>query len=652
MAAVPNVDSAGMAPSDGEGGLVLPGFMQLRADGVYVDLTRLSSGEELERIVERIYGQGLLMRGLDYARLQRLLYDFGDTFDGLLEIRLASEMVEFPEARRALYRMVKIVDGEAFYTFEPVELESTVDVPIYAINDDDEQVVIGIEQKTISERTELDFDEFVAALWGKGIRFGIDESKVREIIGSGRTERVVVARERLPSEGLDAGIEEQTEALHRDDAPRTLADGRIDLSRFTNRFPQIRQGTFLLMKTPRELGKQGRTLDGKVVEPRLPEDFELSSLAGEGTRIERHGDFDYIVASIDGFLNLDTRTNQLSITEKIINREGVSARTTGNLALEGNEYEEFGEVQEGRTVEGRSLTFHADVFGKVASAGGRVLLEKNLVGGMALNRTGEIIVHGLASSAHLQTASGLIRVKRAENCLLVGDRIEIEWACQCVILAEEVDVGTAEGCAIAGKRIYLGVARERGAEETLVSMLLPDLSGFERLQEDERRYIGECQAMIDQLKQGLRVLTSQPEMQQYLVTAGKLRRREITFSEQQQLDWQQTVARMGPTMKRVAQGREDIQALESEIAGVEERIVQLDRQKVEAGLGIECRLDSVQGEVLVRPLIVPLGSPALPRLQPRELRAKLRGRAPGEVALFASDRGSFVWQHGEPVSSA
>lgn len=628
-----------------ENSLVLPAFIMQRPEGMFIDLTRLESESELARIIERIFSTAHFLRGLDYSCLQRLLYDYESARQGLLEIRLAAEIVEFPLARRALYRPVKIDGDAAVYIFEPVELESTVEVPLYSTDDDGNETVIGVEQREVFEKAHLDFDEFVADLWKKGVRFGIDAEKVRDLIQSGRTERVVVATALAPTESTDAGIEEQTEALHRSNKPRTLTDGRIDLSQFTNRFPQISQGALLLLKTPRQLGKAGRRLDGKRVEARLPQDFELSALAGEGTKIEKHGEHEYIVSAINGFLNLDTKTNQLSVTEKIINREGVSARTTGNLALQGNAYEEFGEVQEGRSVEGRNLTFHANVFGKVASAGGLVLLEKNLVGGMALNRDGEIVVLGLASSAHLQLGRGVIRLKRAENCVLIADRVEVDWACQCVVLAEEVEIAEAEGCSIAGKRVHVAVAKSGSSDETLISMLLPDLSGFERSQAKELSYIEECNEMIGQLKQGLAVMTSQPELQQYLVTAGKLRRKELALAPEQQGDWQQQVARMAPAMKRIGQAREDIQALEAEITVVHERIAQLEAEKIRAGEGVECSLDQVAGDTRVRTMIVLHGSTPMARLPPKELKAKLRGLSAGEERLFGDDSGSFIWKH-------
>ncbi|MGE5386361.1 MAG: flagellar assembly protein A [Betaproteobacteria bacterium] len=639
------VDSV-VAPSPGEVELVLPGFIVSTPDGVHVDMSRLPSPTELERIVDRIFITGHLLRGLDYQRFQEALYALEPPTEGL--VRIAAEIVEFPPERRPLYRPVKMAGEQAEYMFEPAQLEKTIMVPLFTTGDDGVEFQSGVEEQTIFEPTSLDFDEFIACAWGQGLKFGIDAAKVRDLIASGRTERTVIAHARPPTKGVDAGILEQSDALHRNNAPARRADGRVDLQQFTNRFPQIREGTRLLMKTPRLLGLPGRKLDGASIEPDLPADLDLETLAGEGTRIERDDGCEYLVADHNGFLDVDTATNKISITVKIINREGVSARTTGNLVLEGDEYEEYGEVQEGRTIQGKSLTFHVNVYGKILSTGGTIQIEQNLVGGMAANREGDIIVKGLASNAHLQTAAGVIRVARAENAVLVADRVEVEWAAQCTILAETVEIGTAQGCAIAGKCVHIAVTQDHSGEETLVSMLLPDLSGFDRLQENDQRYIGECEDMIAQMKRGLSVLASHAETQHYLSMAGSLRRKEITLTPQQQSQWQQMVAKMAPIMKRMQRARDDIAALVTEVATVRERIAKYEADRRDAGCNIECKLDEVHGDTRVRPKIIPLDAPPLARLSPKELRAKLRGLTPGEPSLFVDNSGSFSWSLLEP----
>src|SRR5207247_1523569 len=154
---------------------------------------------------------------------------------------------------------------------------------------------------------QLDFDEFVADMWLKNVRFGIQEAAVRAALAAPKGERVAAARDLEPTAAQDAQVVEVASELHRSDAPRQRADGTVDL-----------------------------------------------------------------------------KSGQVALSDKIISRDGVSGRTTGNLELMGA-FEEFGDVQELRDVNGSDITVHGDVFGNIHSSGGTIILGRNLVGGKAIN---------------------------------------------------------------------------------------------------------------------------------------------------------------------------------------------------------------------------------------------------------------------------
>ena len=615
----------GTMPATPMGGVQgLPGCFVEQADGVYIDPAQLPPGDILQRALDHMFASGLVLRGLDYSFLQTLLFET-DQLKGRPPQKLAERVEAFPEERKGWYRPVKVVDGNAEYVFEPLTAEREVDGQL------------------VSERVELDVDEFVASLWQKNVRFGIDIDKVRAAMHSLAGEQVLVACERPPQAGQDGSVEEQTADLHRSNAPRVLADGRADLSQFANRFPQVKEGTPLLSKKAARPGIPGRAIDGRLLLPEAPKDFNLAALAGEGTRVEERDGVEVLVAAKDGFLNVDTASNLMSISEKIINRDGVSARTTGNLRLQGDEYEEYGEVQEGRVVEGKFLTFHANVCGRVMSTGGAITIETNLIGGTALNRDGTITVKGRASGAHLQVGSGVIRVNHAENSVIVGDRIEVEHAVGCTLLGTEIVVQHAEGCAIAGKDVEVAQASAHGNEETLISLLRPDLIAFDTQRVEEENYLKECQTLHEKLKKGLEVITGHPDFQLFITTAAKLQRKEVVLSEAQEEQWYQFKGRMASTVKRASEARADIKAIADEIAGCQGNLTRLREEREAASAGGRCQVTSITGDTRIRLYVVPLGGPPLTRLQPKELHATLRGLVPGEEQLFAGDAGAFAW---------
>lgn len=199
---------------------------------------------------------------------------------------------------------------------------------------------------------------------------------------------------------------------------------RLDLLSFRNRFPQVKKSVRLLKKVPSAPGLPGYELSGLLLQPAPPADVALAPLAGEGTEIVLLREGEFLISSRDGFVNIDSDSGQLSITAKIVSKDGVSGRTTGNLHLNA-EYEEFGEVREPRLVDGRDITIHGDVFGNVHSQGGTAQFKRNIIGGSALNDAGDIRVSGVASGALLRTRKGEVHIERAESCVISIRRQEL-----------------------------------------------------------------------------------------------------------------------------------------------------------------------------------------------------------------------------------
>lgn len=624
-----------------EGQVALPRFLFKQAGGLYVDPSKLENLDALQAAVDRIFSANAYFLDIDYAAFSHLLYGLD-----LREVqaqgttpprRLCRDILSFRTSRRALYKAIKMGDGQAEYYFEPVFEEIKV-----------EGAKPG--DPPVQERASLDFDEFVADMWLKGVRFGIDEARVREIIASGKSGRFIIARRREAILGKAADIQELAEEIHRDDAPKELANGRLDLGQFKNRFPQINKGVRLLKKIPLVMGIPGREVSGNLIEPPIPKDFNLAVLAGPGTSVVINAEGEFIVSQQDGFLNLDTQTNQISINEKIINRDGVSVRTTGDLSLTGEHYEEHGEVQEKRTIEGNNIAIHADVFGIVSSRGGVIVLKRNLVGGMALNQKGDIVIEGVASGATLHTRNGEIHLKRAESCAIIGTRVVIEQASNCDILAEQVEIALAEGCAIAAKAVRIESASPRKQSEMLSFIMIPDQGEFHHKIATLTGKIEDMQTVVNKMIGESEKLKAHPEFRKYVAIAGKVRRNEITLTPDQQGQLQKMAATLSPHIKLLGKLGEDTKVRMAEQAALESQLNEIKALKRAAEAGISCNIAAVNGEIHVRTLPLKPDAPSLFDIPPKELKAKLRGtRAAGEM-LFAGHGGSFEWQYSSPDS--
>ncbi|WP_229205362.1 MULTISPECIES: flagellar assembly protein A [unclassified Duganella] len=601
----------------------LPAAIVRRGDGIYFSTDAAAVG--CLAAVSQVFMSSAYFAGLDYAVFSKVLYNVGPDLPENLRnkplLRFADSIEPFHAPRRSLYKNVKIINGEAEYYFEPVFFE-VPDMP--------------------PQPARLNFDEFVADMWIKGIRFGIDAPAVRDVIGTGRLARIVVARRLNATPGKDASIAEVSQDLHRSNAPLQKADGKLDWQTFQNRFPQVKPNVKLLRKVPRTPGVRGYELSGLVLEPPVPKDIELTTVAGEGTVIESLKDGEYLVSAVEGFLSLDPGTKRLSIGPKIISREGVSARTTGNLQLTG-EYEEFGDVQEQRSVEGGNITIHGDVFGNIVSRGGDIVLSKNLMGGTATNADGAIRVQGVASGAVLQTRRGEIALARAESCIITGTRVVIGEASNCEIIAEEVVIKVAEGCAIAARKIEIVHAGPRKQNEMLLYALVPDTSKFDKKIAELQPKVQQAAREADVRKAEMDAITSQTEVRNYLTLATRVRKREVMLTPEQEPLFHKMAEAVGPLLRQVAKISLKVKAAQVQMEQAQEEVNQVQRQKSAVQRGSRCVVELLTGDVLLRTMsFVPGEAPPYDR-PAKEVKAKVRTAVPGMTVLHSGPVGPINW---------
>ena len=644
--ASPPAGSAG-APAGGAGGVLLPGFINKTAQGLMVDAAK-SSAEDVLRFVDRIFDNNACFFHLNYALLLTLLY--GEKERPTAVVRLAEAVKVFEPERRPLYRGVKIaLDGsEAEYFFEPVEMEIVEQAPVYGPPAEDGSTnLIGYQPMVRSVPARLDFDEFVADMWLKGVRYGIDEALVRGVIERGETARMIIARWRPPTPGKDATLEELTDAFYRDDSPVILPDGRVDLRRYKNRYPQVAKGLPLLRKVPRQLGKPGFKVSGERIEPPLPKDFDLAKVAGAGTKIVSGEGGEFIVADQDGFLNLDPKTMQVSITEKIVSRQGVSMRTTGDLALAGDEFEEHGDVQEGRTVEGRHMTFFGNVYGRINSSGGRVLFKGNLVGGQTVSPGGEIRCENRVSKAHLHAIGGEVIAATVESSWIIASKVVLEKAIACDIIAETIEIGIAEGCALVGRTVKIGACGTFRNKETMIGLLLPDLAPWDRALADLARRQSEIEGTMQARVRQIEQLRSQPEFAKFLALDAQVRSGKIKLNAPQEEAFMRVAARLASPLRQLRSLQAELTAASAEVNALRAEQAELAERRKHAGEGTHCAIGEVRGETLVRRFKYNPNLPLLGENQVAELAPRLREYGPAGDRLFWNDRGQFEWNSGE-----
>lgn len=650
--------TAGHQKDMGSGGILLPGFVSRREDGLFVDVSMVESAENFQQFVERVFSTDAFFADLDYRLFLKLLYEPDaselqasiDIGKKQYEVRLARDIAPFKPERREIYRDPKVDKngGLAEYFFEPVTLELSFEEPVLgppvAGDDDSLRPVLGYKIVKKLVLVKPDPDEFIAAMWLKGIRYGLDMPRVRTAIKNNSTERVAIAHMSHPIPGVHASIIELSNTMHRDVAPKRLSDGRVDLSTFSTNFPQVAADDRLLKKIPRVLGKPGWNVRGVVTEPGIPKDLEMQAMAGPGTRIEQIGQEEFIVATISGFLHIDAHSNLISVSEKIVGKLGISMRTTGNLELAGADFEEHGEVQEKRQVTGHNMTFHANVFGQVVSEGGKIELKANLAGGEARNPKGSIVIEGTASNATIEAKDGDILLNIAHNTLIIGKKVKVLQAVNCDILAEEIEVESCKGCAIAGKVILLRKADAWKGTETLISIQLPDQTAWNLRREDLDKQIADIrQSMVG--KQGnLEQISNQAEVRKFLALRQKIEAKEINIAPDQEAGWKTTLLRFAPVLRQLDKLADEIRKLRDEDQYLCSQKEKLQAAQSRAEAGISCEIQNVSGETTVRTRVGPVEGLMFDALPPKELHLRLRDSGTAKEHLFSDDNGAFDWR--------
>jgi hypothetical protein len=628
------------SPSDADGlpaqGAALPAALPAgllrRPDGIYFDGT--APAATLIAAVNQVFGSQSYFLGLDYPVLIDALYPLRPSAaaGGLQPpVRFAADVVPFDPQRRGLYKAPKMGHGYAEYYFEPLFIEE-MELPDGTI---------------IPERpTRLDVDEFVADMWGKGIRFGIDVKAVAAAINATKPDRITVAQDLDPAPGRDAFVVEVSQDIHRSDAPRELADGKIDLHSFQNRFPQIQQNMRLLKKEPPVAGLPGYDMAGRITPPEAPKDLELRFWAGDGTAVDKQIDGEFLISTRVGFLNVDAKSNRISITEKIVSTEGVSGRTTGNLELAGA-YEEYGDVQELRDVTGSDITVHGNVYGNINSRGGTVLLEKNLVGGNVINADGDITIKGVASGAIIHSRTGRVTVGRAENCTISAPKIHIEEASNCDIIGEDLVISVAEGCAVAGRNVEMESCGPRKSIEMLIFVLVRDVSQFDAEIADLELRVAAFATANETSQAEIDRISALPDVRRYLALAAKLRTQELMLTPEQGQFLRKIAAAVQDEMQAIAKATQDLQAGQTQYKLLRDRADRVIAQKAEAAGYARCGLHKVDGETTVRTMLYQAGSEPLYLMPPKDIRQRLRGATAGGEILLSASQGTLDWHLAE-----
>ncbi|WP_164885022.1 flagellar assembly protein A [Rubrivivax rivuli] len=619
----------------------LPSFIRKTPRGVVLDVAKMPVDDSFMVFVDRLFAQGAYFTQLDHASFQALLYQPESIRSPAREIRLAAGIMRLSPERRSLYKEVRVLDqgARAEYLFEPVFLEVAEPEP-----QPGQTPALDHRDRSRLEPARLDIDEFICVMWTKGVRFGIQVQAVQDAIAANKADRVAVALELAPQPGRDAELLEQFEGLHRDDSP-LITSGRADLRRFKNRFPQIAKGTRMMKKVPRQLGKPGFRVTGELIEPDLPKDLSLEALAGPGTRIDNGPDGEFITAAASGFISIDVGSNLISVTEKIENKSGINAKTTGDLTLSVDEFVEHGEVQEGRVVEGKHMKFTSTVYGSLVSKAGRIELADSLSGGRATSTGGSIHIKHRALNAGVEAVGGSIDVHYAENSTLIGDEVVIGHAINCEVIANSLRVGVAQGCTLVAQSVQIQTSDVRRGKPTLVTVLVPDAAEGRRKLAALWAGVADIEQKIEAVSAEVKKLAADPEFSKLLALTEMVRAGKLALSPVQESSFRQMQQRHLTGLKAMERFAKEKQALQQSLQAKHDEIAHFKQTQQAVAARRECTIQEVIGETCVQTVGTALGVPHFRGVSGNEFGMKLRDMSPSPKRIFLKECGTLAWRH-------
>jgi hypothetical protein len=498
------------------------GFLLLDSQGLFVMLAQLNEQKTALAFVEAVFRAGYYFKDLSYKNFLAILYDLFSVKTNFKRLMLAKGLAPLSPRRELLYQgELALGRHDAMYDF-------TLTVDSRAA------FAKGIRPPKADEEPRS-ADEFVAVMWKRGIKFGLDMEAVAQGLAVRKNQflRLCVAQASAPRPGDNARTEALI-SLEKDLRPLETPEGEVDLRRYQCVFPQAREGQVILRKVPATPGVEGRTLAGQALAAVPGKDLDLARFKGPGTELGVVGRAECLVASQAGFVSVNPQTGAISVTNEVINHTAVGIQT-GSLTLEAEHCLQFGGVGPGYQLEGNNLTFKGGaVEGSVLSRQGVVSIEGNISGGQVTALAGDINVKGrVLAGSRLEAYRGVVSLDYAEKCLLIGREVTVRKAVNVTIIAETATVGECKSSNILALSMKIdrvaaaaSLAAPEGLQPAGTTLVVPIIEVPRRPLVILGRTLAKLMQPLPKIDSDIDKIGSDTQVQMYLRALGSYARAE------------------------------------------------------------------------------------------------------------------------------
>jgi chromosome segregation ATPase len=203
---------------------------------------------------------------------------------------------------------------------------------------------------------------------------------------------------------------------------------------------------------------------------------------------------------------------------------------------------------------------------------------------------------------------------------------------------------------IAAKAIKITSSDERRDKETLVTVLIPDLSGVDRGIASLKKDIAEIQASLDKKMLEIETAKADPELTKYLALDGRIKSGAIKLTDEQSIAWQKLVEKNAKSVNRLKRLDEELNVLDSDLKEAEEELSYTERDRDEIEQGISCVIDKVAGHTTVQTMKSISGIDVFNGMAGDGIRAMLQKVDSGKARIFSGEKGDFGWIFKKPAA--
>ncbi|MDP7420707.1 MAG: FapA family protein [bacterium] len=264
------------------------------------------------------------------------------------------------------------------------------------------------------------FEQVETALQGAGVVVGIDEEAIRFMLSNSVfNEKTDVVHGIQPTRGDDAQIKQRFQPIRGRQVPDEEEGGKVDF-RDLNIVQNISKGEPIAEKIPANLGKEGRTVLGRVMPAETGRDLEL--VGGQNTRVSEDGLL--LTATIDGHVTFVGKISQVVEVFEIKQDVDYSVGNIdfiGDVRIKGSVLDDFKVSAKGSIFVGDSVQ------SAVLVAGGSISVKGGIISkGRGLVKADEDITAKFVDDAILDAGKNVIVENEIMHSqVLAGEKVEV-----------------------------------------------------------------------------------------------------------------------------------------------------------------------------------------------------------------------------------